>query len=257
MEHDTLRPSRRARSSRRPFFRPAASPADRLAHGEASRTAAGLRPCRPLWRGAGTGLVPRASSSPARARRPCRSAAFTLPGACPDPAAARAHAAAVPRRVPPGCSAPSLSPGPAARPKPRDCLHRRRRPTADFPVLQPEREHPVDPASFALPEPKAWHRSLWPPPSPPPRSAGERVPPRLPPAPGPTAEARFPQPLPRPPAPLPLPPRASSPARASEAVPALPHPWPALPARPDPPAPPATGRWAEPLPDQERRGWSA
>lgn len=128
---------------------------------------------------------------------------------------------------------------------------------ADFSVLQAEREHPVDPASFALPEPKAWHRSLGPPPSPPPRSAGESVPPRLPPAPGPTAEARFPQPLPRPPALSPLPPAASSPARASEAVPELPHPWPALPARPDPPAPPATGRWAEPLPDQERRGWSA
>lgn len=128
---------------------------------------------------------------------------------------------------------------------------------ADFSVVQAEREYPDDPASFALPEPKAWQRSLWPPPSPPPRSAGERTAPRLSPVPGPTAEARFPQPLPRPPALSPLPPRASSPARASEAVPALPHPWPALPARPDPPAPPATGRWAEPLPDQERRGWSA
>ncbi|MBB1498428.1 hypothetical protein [Paracoccus sp. MC1862] len=125
---------------------------------------------------------------------------------------------------------------------------------AGFPIPAPNREHPADPRSFVLPERKAACPTVWPfPPLTPVAAAGF---PPLPPAASP-AEAAFPQPQPRPAAPLPLPPAASRPAPANEPAPEAPHPWPALPASPALPAAPAPRRWAEPLPDQEKRGWSA
>lgn len=208
------------------------------------------------------------------APRPARSA---RPAAADPPSAHPAAPAPIPpppsRRDAPRCrvtfhgpSAPArrpeslplgspLHPDPVPRPGPTFPSARAIDPNAAFSWPAPDPRPPAEPAQLGAP---AWTSA----PHPPCRA--------LPPASAPHLPPGDPHPVPRAPPPASIPPAEaglSRPPPMRVAVPDRvsasglgtdePHPWPPLPVWPAPSEPQAQGRWAEPLPDQESRGWNA